>query len=75
MASLKPIKTKCFATLGHSGLVVFPIDSNDRRKVMIPAPVVTVLTPSVVTPPSLHSSLSRGQARVPSYDVTNVTTN
>ena len=45
MASLKPIKTKCFATLGHSGLVVFPIDSNDRRKVMIPAPVVTVLTP------------------------------
>ena len=75
MASLKPIKTKCFATLG---LVVFPIDSNDRRKVMIPAPVVTVLTPPdtpVVTPPSLHSSLSRGQARVPSYDVTNVTTN
>ena len=38
-----------FATLGHSGLVVFPIDSNDRRKVMIPAPVVTVLTPPDTT--------------------------
>ena len=55
MASLKPIKTKCFATLGHSGLVVFPIDSNDRRKVMIPAPVVTVLTPPDTT--CRHSSI------------------